>query len=322
MFGGFLLACLGGYINCTALVSHWTESVSHQSGNVTRLAMAVASSDPATTLQLGSILLCFIAGAALSGALIGHRNFKLNRRYGVAMLIESAALAVACFCLHHPDSERDTAPAPTVLLDLLGLCITAFACGLQNGLVTTYSNAIVRTTHVTGLCTDVGLVLGQALFYERGRRGLWRLKVQVPLLAGFWLGGVFGALSYTAVQAWALAPPAAVAAAFGLVTLLGADRLAKRAQRSWRLPSPGIVLPIALPKGRSMWKLERSPSPSELTTSTSTTAPPSPPPSVTPGADTPPGPPKPPAGAVVSPAGRSSWVGSGGGVRAAAWPPS
>jgi len=37
------------------------------------------------------------------------------------------------------------------------------ACGLQNGMATSYSGAVIRTTHVTGIATDVGLLLGRML---------------------------------------------------------------------------------------------------------------------------------------------------------------
>jgi uncharacterized membrane protein YoaK (UPF0700 family) len=51
--------------------------------------------------------------------------------------------------------------APNVLAYLL-----LFAMGLQNSLVTSISNATVRTTHLTGLFTDLGIELSQLFFYK------------------------------------------------------------------------------------------------------------------------------------------------------------
>ena len=44
-----------------------------------------------------------------------------------------------------------------------GMYATACACGLQNAMVSTYSEAVVRTTHVSGMFTDLGIFLGHAL---------------------------------------------------------------------------------------------------------------------------------------------------------------
>ena len=55
-----------------------------------------------------------------------------------------------------------------------GLLLASAACGLQNALATTYSGAIVRTTHVTGIFTDLGIMLGaifrgQTLDYRKAK---------------------------------------------------------------------------------------------------------------------------------------------------------
>jgi uncharacterized membrane protein YoaK (UPF0700 family) len=39
--------------------------------------------------------------------------------------------------------------------------VAASACGLQNGMATSYSSAVIRTTHVTGIATDIGLLMGR-----------------------------------------------------------------------------------------------------------------------------------------------------------------
>lgn len=61
----------------------------------------------------------------------------------------------------------------------------AVACGMQNGMVTTWSGAVVRTTHFTGTITDTGLVIGHWLRYklnlkeewEPGAADTWKLMV-------------------------------------------------------------------------------------------------------------------------------------------------
>jgi uncharacterized membrane protein YoaK (UPF0700 family) len=88
------------------------------------------------------------------------------------------------------------------------------AIGLQNAMATTYSGAIVRTSHVSGMFTDLGITLGHAL---RGlpvaRRRLWLCLV---IIASFLAGGVAGALLFGAVQYRALYLPALLTGATGL----------------------------------------------------------------------------------------------------------
>lgn len=84
-------------------------------------------------------------------------------------------------------------------LTVLVLC---FIMGLQNAVITKISNAEIRTTHVTGLITDIGIELGKLLYYNRvdepnkvlaNRR---KLKVHLSLTIAFFAGGLLGALGF------------------------------------------------------------------------------------------------------------------------------
>jgi len=75
-----------------------------------------------------------------------------------------------------------------------------FAMGLQNSLVTTISNATVRTTHLTGLFTDLGIELSQLFFYKtrQERHKLFSsIRLRLTIISFFFLGGVFGGIFYT-----------------------------------------------------------------------------------------------------------------------------
>ena len=67
--------------------------------------------------------------------------------------------------------------------------------GLQNAMCTSFSGLVVRTTHMTGIVTDIGNILGQACRKDTHAE-LWRLKVHVPLLFGFLFGGFIGELGW------------------------------------------------------------------------------------------------------------------------------
>lgn len=76
-----------------------------------------------------------------------------------------------------------------------------FAMGLQNSLVTTLSNAAVRTTHLTGLFTDLGIELSQLFFYkspEHKQKLRASIRLRFTIICFFFLGGIFGGVCYAA----------------------------------------------------------------------------------------------------------------------------
>lgn len=78
-------------------------------------------------------------------------------------------------------------------------CSLLFAMGLQNSLVTKISNAAVRTTHLTGLFTDLGIELSQLFFYktdDQKQQLLSSIRLRVTIISFFFLGGIIGGLGY------------------------------------------------------------------------------------------------------------------------------
>ena len=88
-----------------------------------------------------------------------------------------------------------------------------FAMGLQNSLVTTISNAAVRTTHLTGLFTDLGIELSQLLFYKQKdqKDKLYSsIKLRLTIIAFFFIGGLLGGVFYSTIKLYVLAIAATV----------------------------------------------------------------------------------------------------------------
>jgi uncharacterized membrane protein YoaK (UPF0700 family) len=78
-----------------------------------------------------------------------------------------------------------------------------FAMGLQNSLVTKISNATVRTTHLTGLFTDLGIELSQLFFYKepKMKHTLYSsIKLRLTIISFFFVGGVIGGVFYTNME--------------------------------------------------------------------------------------------------------------------------
>ena len=98
-------------------------------------------------------------------------------------------------------------------------CVLLFSMGLQNSLVTKISNSVVRTTHLTGLFTDLGIELSQLYFYKQFelRFKLYTsIKLRLTIILFFFLGGIIGGLFYLKLHLKVLLI-AALVLAFGLI---------------------------------------------------------------------------------------------------------
>ncbi|NII10550.1 YoaK family protein [Oleiagrimonas sp. C23AA] len=194
-FGGGVLALMAGTINAVGYLSFDHQAVTHMTGTTTLVGIALAGHAWHQLLHFGAVLVAFFLGASFSGLLIRDSALELGHRYGLALLIEALLLFVAVPLIHqHHD---------------LGLWLAAAACGLQNAMVSTYSGAVVRTTHVSGIVTDLGILFGQRL---RGKSVDRRRSVlYLVLFGGFLLGGIAGALAFPFWRERTLLAPAAIA---------------------------------------------------------------------------------------------------------------
>ena len=74
--------------------------------------------------------------------------------------------------------------------------------GLQNGLTSKYSGSIIRTTHVTGTVTDIGLLLGRMAIGQW--KDMWKLKLLSSLWMSFFLGGVVGSYFHSLIGSYTM----------------------------------------------------------------------------------------------------------------------
>ncbi|HEV2538227.1 MAG TPA: YoaK family protein [Frateuria sp.] len=190
--GGGALAFVAGLINAAGYMGFRHQSISNLTGSTTLLGISVGTGDGRETLHWALSLLAFMLGAMASGAIVQKSTLKLGRPYGGALLLESLLLFAAV-----PLLDREWS---------VGLWLAAMACGLQNGLVSAYSGAVFRTTHVSGMFTDLGIYLGHRL------RGLevdaLRVRVCVLVIGSFMSGGLAGALLFERLRERSLLIPA------------------------------------------------------------------------------------------------------------------
>ena len=198
--GAVALACVAGMVNVIGYLGFEHQAVSHLTGTTSLLGAALAQGDLRAIVHLWGMLIAFCVGAMLSGLVIQDQTLKLGRRYGVALALEAALLLLAI-----PLFKQQ---------QIWGALLAAMACGLQNAMVTTYSGAAVRTTHLSGMFTDLGIGLGHLL---RGMPlPMRRLTLSGLIISGFLGGGVLGAWFYRHWGYAALLAPALLTGSTGI----------------------------------------------------------------------------------------------------------
>lgn len=149
-------------------------------------------------------ILFFFLGSFISSLFVEIISRKNEQYiYVIPTIIESIILFAVAIFGHYLTTNH----ANTIAFTLL------FAMGLQNSLVTRISDAIVRTTHLTGLFTDLGIELSQLFFYKseaQKAKLLTTIKLRMRIIAFFFMGGIFGGIFYTKLQLYVLLFPASL----------------------------------------------------------------------------------------------------------------
>ncbi|ALH96007.1 YoaK family protein [Acinetobacter equi] len=200
-FGVFFLAINAGMINVLGLVTVLHQAVSHMTGNVSIFAMALIEWKPDVLLYLALVVLSYILGSMYSGLILGNSHFKFGRLYGLPMSL--VALFILLSWVFIPYFPR------------YGLLWACAAMGLQNAMISHYKGTIIRTTHLSGVLTDLGLALGYKL------RGLSvsnrRVLLHLLILAGFFIGGIIAAIAAPVLQFNAFLIPAILSISLSLI---------------------------------------------------------------------------------------------------------
>ena len=181
----------GGFLAVQQYTSHMTGIVSAMADNLALGAYGLVWAG------IGG-LLSFVAGAACSAVMVNvARRRHMQSAYALPLLVE--AFLLLGFGLMGARLSR--IEGLFVPLTVMLLC---FIMGLQNAVITKLSNAEIRTTHITGIVTDIGIELGK-LFYWNGKPSDGRPRVRadrarlglLSLLAlSVLVGGVAGALGF------------------------------------------------------------------------------------------------------------------------------
>jgi uncharacterized membrane protein YoaK (UPF0700 family) len=232
------LATVAGFVNSGGFVMIGSFT-SHVTGSVGRLGDDLARGDTPAAVSALSLVLAFFTGAVLASLVLERSDdSRPATRYAVALLVEAGVLLGFVFIA---GLSRTTHPR---ILDAQA-ALLCLAMGMQNSLVTRLSGAVVRTTHLTGVVTDLGIEVARWYRWYRAQVPFpsWRASTAVPdrpvvgrisllsaVAASFITGAVLGATLTLRASRWAMCFPAgAVLLASGFAVYQGLPRASRPA---------------------------------------------------------------------------------------------
>lgn len=184
-----LLSFVAGLVNVTGFLSV-QKLTTNITGHFAYLIDEVFKLEWLNSLVYFLYIFFFFLGSFTSNLLIEialRKHSKMS--YQIPVFLESFILLTLAFLGSMMASE-----SPNFLAFVL-----LFSMGLQNALVTKISKATVRTTHLTGLFTDLGIELSQLIFYKlpEQQAQLWAsVKLRLTIISFFFLGGITGGVFY------------------------------------------------------------------------------------------------------------------------------
>lgn len=157
----------------------------NMTGNISAMADNLAKGGWGAALLFGLIVVVFILGALIAGLLIEAGRQRGKRRiYAAVVALEAGLLILTGLAALAGLTGGDGAEI---------ICLLAVALGMQNAVSTRISRARVRTTHVSGMATDIGLSLaGLWLRSAESARDRGLLALHVTTILAFLGGGVLG----------------------------------------------------------------------------------------------------------------------------------
>lgn len=219
---GFSLAFVAGATNAGGFLAV-RQYTSHMSGIVSAIADQTALGDIRLVLAGVGSLASFLVGAGCSAVLVNWgRRRGLQSQYVLPLLVEAALLLLFGLLGSHLALWEAFFMPVTVIL----LC---FIMGLQNAMITKLSGAEIRTTHMTGIVTDLGIELGKLFYWNRSSIDMHaqtvianraKLRIHATMLGSFFVGGLVGAIGFKHVGYVSTVPLAAALVTLAIVPVV------------------------------------------------------------------------------------------------------
>ncbi len=189
-----LLSLVAGLVNITGVLALQTLTT-NVTGHFAYFAEEFMKKDYSTAITFLLFTLCFLLGSFTSNCLvewITPKNIRLAHLVPIG--IEIVLLTTVGFFF--------TTSSIYVLEGKIEAFLLLFAMGIQNSLVTKVSQSTVRTTHLTGLFTDLGIELSELFFYkkpEQQKKLKTNIYLRLSIITFFFIGCVLGGFAYSTI---------------------------------------------------------------------------------------------------------------------------
>ncbi len=175
-----LLPFNGGYINAATLISFLQNSVGYVTGNLTYAGVFLSNGEFLIFARMILLVIFFLVGTIISGLIIKSPHYNQDYSYPTNLILQLLLVLIAILFLNLHLSYCEY--------------ILAMTMGLQNAMTTYYGSAIIRTTHMTGTTTDLGLLIAYKI--KNKKIATWKLKLYIILILSFLTGSFIGALAF------------------------------------------------------------------------------------------------------------------------------
>ncbi|MCB9061086.1 MAG: DUF1275 domain-containing protein [Halobacteriovoraceae bacterium] len=193
-----LLAFQGGFVNVGGLLTVHIF-VSHITGFSAHFSIHTMNGDFANSIYFLLVPVFFLGGAFLSSIFTEVRKQKNRPPVYIHILVIQSILFLVVSILGKFGFFGNFGEEFHNFRDFILLSILAFSCGAQNAIFTHYSKSIIRTTHLTGITTDLGIGLAKSIISKEHSEDYFN-KIRINLIISFILGSLFGVAIFPKFQ--------------------------------------------------------------------------------------------------------------------------
>ena len=188
-----MLTFVAGALNSVGFVAV-AAYTSHMTGLTAQVADHLVLGDTAPVVAGVTAIVAFIGGAATCALVFNwSRRRRHHARFASVLALQGGLMLLFGALAQYVE---------WVYARELFIAVIAFTMGLQNAIISKVSDAQIRTTHVTGMVTDIGVELGKLIYLKRPgdpdpvRADVAKLRLHASIVGLFFLGGVVGALGF------------------------------------------------------------------------------------------------------------------------------
>ncbi|PWS29309.1 DUF1275 domain-containing protein [Pedobacter yonginense] len=230
-----LLSLTAGFVNAAGFLG-FSALTTNVTGHAALFAEGIARQDWAIARTVAIWMMLFLAGAFSSSIIVTKIGHNARFSFAIPIVLETLILLFSAFSASITYLNFSSNFFAGTLL---------FAMGMQNALVSVISGSVVRTTHLTGTFTDLGIELAQLRTDNYAAQGelISRIKLRISIILFFMAGALSGAYLFTFISFRSFLIPASL---LGFTLLYDVFRInMKRYYSNFRARSKGKGLLIS-----------------------------------------------------------------------------